>query len=549
MPPQALLSFPGVSQVLSWSFTLSHGISPSVAQVEIAPQFGVPAEIGTMLVTFGDIELAFPGCVLDSATVRRDPASGMIVHLSIVDRRWAWRYGQISGRYNVRRRDGALDPDTEQAPQDLAALLLGAMGESNFDVSGLPNDPRPEVDWVYANPAEELASLAESLGCRVVLDLDSRVLLVPQGAGLDLPETGLERTQNFGIDPPDRPGSILLVGGPSRFQTRFRLEAVGQETTGEIVPLDELSFTPASGWESEAWLGFPNVTGDDARAKARQTVFRWYRIKCTAPADSAGEFQIAGYDGDVAGLWQLLPLEAGLIDTYEDSDGIERPQPPEIEGTFWDHALDAQNVPQQRPWRGRFELDRTRGIVRFAEPLMQIGPEGDSFSEAELYLTIAHGVKDAGTLQEVRHTFERTLAGEPTGAGPRVIRRDDLMQTTVTEYDGANNPVDTRDNAQELEDEASAALDAAEAGFETLETDFVEYAGIIPIGPDGAIQQVEWTGGPTGALTRASRNSEFSLVVPSDPERRRAERARGAVRLSAAEASAAREARVARGSR
>ncbi len=53
---------------------------------------------------------------------------------------------------NVRQRDGQLDANTEQAPQDLAALLLEAMGEPDFDVSGLPNLPRPEVDWVSAPP-------------------------------------------------------------------------------------------------------------------------------------------------------------------------------------------------------------------------------------------------------------------------------------------------------------------------------------------------------------------------------------------------------------
>src|SRR5436309_1363600 len=57
MPPTGLLSFPGVDQVLSWSFTLSHGITPSAALVEIAPQFGLPAEIGTMLISFGDLAL------------------------------------------------------------------------------------------------------------------------------------------------------------------------------------------------------------------------------------------------------------------------------------------------------------------------------------------------------------------------------------------------------------------------------------------------------------------------------------------------------------
>src|SRR5262245_57579654 len=131
MPPQGLLTFPGLQQIVSWSYTLSHGITPGVAHVEIAPQFGVPAEIGTMIISFGDIELAFPGCVLDCANVRRDGA-GMVVNLAILDRRWAWRYGQISGRYNVRQRNGELDPATEQAPQDLAALLLTAMGESGF---------------------------------------------------------------------------------------------------------------------------------------------------------------------------------------------------------------------------------------------------------------------------------------------------------------------------------------------------------------------------------------------------------------------------------
>ena len=56
--------------------------------------------------------------------------------------------------------------------------------------------------------------------------------------------------------------------------------------------------------------------------------------------------------------------------------------------------------------------------------------------------------------------------------------------------------------------------------------DFVEYAGIVPISPDGAIVQVQWTGGAAGGLTRAGRNSEFSLTVPSWNERRTAERTR-----------------------
>ncbi len=551
MPPTGLLSFPGVDQVLSWSFTLSHGITPGAALVEIAPQFGLPAEVGTMVLSFGDVALEFGGCVLDSATVRRDE-SGMIVSLTILDRRWRWRYGQISGRYNVRQKDGTLDTTTEQTPQQLARRLLEAMGESECDLSGLPNLARPEVDWVYANPAHALAELAESLGCRVVLDLDGLVSLPTVGTGADLPDTGTQRTWNFGIDPPTRPESLLLVGGPTRFQTMFRLEAVGQEppapqttgqssepqstssststTAGQIVPIDELSYKPVGGWQNESYLGFANVQDPAARAKARETIYRWYRILSTAPMSTAGEFQIAGCDSAVNGLWQILPIERGLIDTYTGSDGIERPQPPQVAGIFWDRSLDANNIPVQRPYRGRFTLDAERGIVMFDEPVLQVDSTGTAFAPAELYLTVAHAVKDPETLQELRQTWERDVPGSGTesgvGTGAAVFRRDDMVLAVTTQYDANNNPKGRLDNSDALDRESEYQLDAIETAFETVETDFVEYAGLVAINPDGAISQVSWSGGPAGTVTRAGRNSEFSLTVPPYPERRRTEQHR-----------------------
>ena len=550
MPPTGLLSFPGVDQILSWSFTLSHGITPSAALVEIAPQFGLPAEVGTMVISFGDVALEFADCVLDSANVRRNEA-GMIVSLSILDRRWRWRYGQISGRYNVRQKNGQLDPSTEQSPRELAIMLLEAMGEPDFAVSGLPNLSRPEVDWVYANPAHELALLAESLGYRVVLDLEGMILLQPAGLGLDLPDTGTQRTWNFGIDPPTRPDSLLFVGGPTRFQTMFTLEAVGQETTGEIVPIDELSYMPAGGWQNESWLGFANVTNASARAKARETIYRWYRILCTAPSATEGQFQIPGYDSLVEGLWQVLPVERGLIDSVIGPDGIVRPDPPIIEGVFWDRSLDGHNIPSQRPYWGRYALDTERGIVIFAEPVLQVMSSGTSFAPAELYLTVAHSVKDADTLQEVRQTFERMLPGASLGTGPAVIHRDDVVLTSATTYDSNNNPTGTLDNSDAIEQEAENHLDAAQAAFETVETDFVEYAGLVAISPDGAISQVQWTGGPAGTVTRASRNHEFSLAVPDFGERRRAEKQRDGdnQRLSAADLAALKALRDYRGAR
>ena len=77
----------------------------------------------------------------------------------------------------------------------------------------------------------------------------------------------------------------------------------------------------------------------------------------------------------------------------------------------------------------------------------------------------------------------------------------------------------------------------------------VEYAGIVPISPDGAIQQVEWSGGLSGCVTRASRNSEFSLVVAPYHERRQAERRRDQPRVTPASAAALRAMREQKGGR
>jgi hypothetical protein len=515
MPAIPLLSFPGVSLVRSWSFTLSRGVTPSVALVEIAPQYDLPAEIGALVIEFDGVTLEFPDCALDSATVRRD-RSGMIVSLAILDRRWAWRFGQITGRYNLRDEAGRLDSDTEQSPRELAALLFAAMGEAAGDASFLPDDARPMVDWVYANPADALQNLAEDLGCAVVLGLDGAITLQPLGEGVDLPETGTERTRNFGIDPPTRPDSLLLVCGPTRYETMFRLEAVGQEPTGEIVPIDDLSYAPAAGWANEAWLGFANIADANSRAKARQMVYRWYRIKCTAPSNADGQFAIAGYEGEIAELRQLLPLEPQRVSTYSDVDGTLRPEPPEISGVYWDRALDGRNVPTQRRYRGSFTVDVERGIVKFAEPVMQVNPSAAAgFLEAELYLTIGHTVQDLERHVADRYTTERALAGESAGTGPAVIRRDDLTRTVITNYDSRNNPTDATENTADLDNEIAVQLDAAESDFETRVTDFVEYAGIVPISPDGAIAQVQWSATEAGAITRASRNSEFSLATPA----------------------------------
>lgn len=533
--PQGLLSFPGLNQLLGWTFTYSTGVTPSVAQVEIAPQEDVPPDTGTMVISFGDVEIEFPNCAIDAASLTRDP-NGMVVYVNIQDRRWAWKFGKIIGKYNVRKKDGTVDSATQKTPQELMELLLEAMNETSFDISGVPNTCFPEVAWDYANPAAELESLATALGCRVVLDLDSHVSVVPMGQGADLPDLQTIESVDFGVDPANRPDTILLVGGPTRFQHKFRLEAIGQELdetdgaghlvikTGEYKPIADLSYKPSAGWGGEFPPYFVNVTAPsgsstpakEVRARAQRDIYRLWRIRCTADKEADNEYTILGTDISVTDRWQVTPLERGLIATYF-ADDIETPIPPILEGKFWEAGLDGKVNDDFKAYKGSFDVDCERGIVRTSDPLFQLS--SGSVTAAELYLTIAHCVKDPATLLPIRKTYEATVPGEETGTGPLVVRRDDLVHTVITNYDSTNGPQDTTANDDELQNEADFYIGAALDGLQTLQMAQLQYAGIVPISPDGAIQQVQWTGGLGGAITIASRNSEFSATVPPWKER------------------------------
>lgn len=586
LPPQGILRFPGVERVIEFCYTLSHGITPGVASLKIAPQDDLPADPQTMTIEFGDTILEFPFCIIDKASITRS-SKGMIVSVAIKDRRWAWQYTDpISGRYNIRLKGASeddtqsIDEATKKNPQELAELLLEAMGEEDYDASALSTLPSPEVDWIYANPATELAHLAESLGCRVVLRLDGSVLIALLGEGDDLPDGGV-RTVGCGIDPPDKPDKLMVVGAKTRYQSTFRLRAIGREPDeitggtedpahprdrdyppvgfitlkpGDLKPIEDLSYNPdgtvngfKSNWTTED--GFENIRDVRARKCAQDTVFKWYRIMCTADVDEEDVFNIPGYDGnsqnvlniqgfgndgnDVENVWQVLPLEDGLVDTYKESvvagvqqdltAQVETPFPPQITGKWFTEA--AHNKPMEHYTRFPYPvtIDKERGIVKF--PFAVTGRDSDgNYGPAELYLTIGHCVKDIETLQDDRFTKERTLEGEERGVGTQVLHRPDVVRLVIGQYTDQftlQEYIDTKDTADQ---EADYYLDAAEAGFQVLLTAHAEYVGVLEISPDGAIQQVEWSGGRQGCITRIGRNSEFSLSVPKFKEKRRIEK-------------------------
>ena len=546
--PQGLAFFPGIQQIVGAEYSLGHGITPGVCSMQIAPQSSLIAEGGTLEFTFDSVLLQFRGCKVDQGTLLRN-SQNQIVNLSILDRRWRWAFGSISGAYNLRIENGELINNdgtgtaglveiTEEDPQQLATLCLEAMGETGFDVSSLPNLARPLVQWEYDNPAQALASLCEELGCRGVLGLDNRVRIQRVGVGSALPLSPDIRDDSASIDPPERPDKISVVAGRTRYQVDFELEAVGVEKDDIIKLVDDLSYKPTAGWSKSDLPHFMSVSDTKLRELAKKCVFRWYRVKVPVSIPGFGK-----NNDQVKSLTQLL-LEDEQVATRVE-DGLTKNKPAQVHGIFQitddyknkgDPNADGTGPLTPTPdddaiWRGGFSIDSDTGIVKFGERLLRNAGTSTLpvWGPAKLILRAACSVRDE-TTRSWQHYEDTRNYGNAFGTRARIIKRDEIhlaftpIYAAGTGYPTAVSVLD--DNKATIDPELQHYLNAAEQEYQVTNPQSRTYAGLKAISPDGAIQQVTWSVGGAGATTRASRNNDTDYKSPSYRERRLVEKTR-----------------------
>ena len=513
---QGLAHFPGIQQVVEASFSFAHGISPSVATLVIAPQPNPLPIHGTLKFTFGNVSLSWPDCCIDDGSLHWD-SSGQRWVLQLFDRRWKWRWGKISGHYNLYEESGKIKDGTEKTPQELAELCLEAIGEDDADVGDLPNDARPTMEWETEVPMEVLARLCDSLGCRVVLQLNNQVKLCKVGEGEQLPD-GFIMEDAATLDPPEKPKKVEIVCGPSRYQKDLELEAVGVETDGKILPFEELSYQPADGWGSTYPGYFDEVTSETSRELAKGSVFRMYRVKF--PIVVTGEITVKD-------IYHLV-LEAEQVSTISEKDEqgeiILRNKPAEIRGTWCPDEDDEENTAPNTPYSRHygdhrtygFSLDAARGLVTFAEPVFRnIGDAELMPFPADLKLRTAFSVREEDTLALKRYAKERQIGDKDTPT--RSDRHDELALGYV-------NGVAT--NQKEIDQWCEKFLDGIKAEYQTTMPWTRKYAGLREIDLDGAVQTVSWNVGGSGATTVASRGTEQLSRVQPYRVRRQAEMAR-----------------------
>lgn len=550
--------WPGVTGFVSASYTVSHDAGAGVASLEI------PEQDVTRIRSFGDLVISdgfgsvtLRGCRISDIGFSASPSGARTVVLSIVDRRWQWRYGAISGQYN--QLDPFPDPDlfppgeyviaggpyapgTYRLAHHLMADCLVQMGERKLPlIDPAPAVPVP-VQWDDDNPADALSGLAAQVGYRLVYQPNAdRVLLAPAGRGAALPSNLPIVSASAALDLPERPSTIILSGGPTVYHDALALMPVGEEKSGLIRPIDKLSYAPANGWATcNAATMFQaratqELSAEEARDLARRHVWRTFRVKMVDVVTGLGPGpNVAGF-GRVRDRAQIVLLPS-IYDATRSIAGQPDTRPAECFGRVricnvsgavapdlaraFDHT---QNGPTL-PWRPT--IDTARGLVTFPRQMYQSATVGGvtTLSAPDLYLYTGFQIRSV-----VGRVFDRfrhggTLAGLPDlGCPAEVLKHPELVRIVHAQRREEDRTLKfLTDNTAELLPAAAYYLNAANAKYGIGAAEDRTYAGIVPIDPDGAITQVTWSvGGGQPATTRVSRNSEHATYLPSFPERRR----------------------------
>lgn len=556
--PQGLFTFPGINQIVSGGFSFTHGRSPSVASVTILPQQNWPAQGGALSIIFGGGVIQFPDCKVDSINFTRDE-SGQLVRLQILDRRWKWAWGWISGEYNIRNPDGSIKDGTKKTPQELAELLLDQMGEQDYVVGDLPNETTPYVKWDFDVPSEMLAQLCDSLNCRIVLGLDNRVRLLREGQGAQL-DTSYVMDVGSNVNPPEMPDRLAVVSAPVRYQVELELEPVGREAENaqgeadnaipeKFLPLDELSYKPAGGWKLEEQPYWISVA-EDQRATAQQTVLKCFRVKVPfnlPPMGGLAPVQITKLD-----QFELLDERVEIIKDQDGND-VVRSGPARVRGVYFPNQIDTKNNIAELKATFQigdvidkpFTVDSASKVVTFQEPIYRnetadgMGegyPDKVTVSEPQLRLRAAIIVQDQNTRGTIRYTRERQT-GATFGTPTRFSLHDEIIVAVIAKYNDAFNIIGSEDNREGANLEMDHYLDALQAEYQLLNPQQVTYPGIVPVQLDGAISQVSWSVGLSGARTEATRNNESRRLSMPYRELRRMQREQAEVKRLARNAA------------
>jgi hypothetical protein len=561
MADQGLVTYPGIVAWESFEITDLSGITPAVATMQVYPQEGFPDPEGDLVLTYGDNTIVFKNCHIDAAHYSRN-GGGKIVQVRFLDERWKWKAGYfVTGRYNRRLPNNFVEPAHEKTPRELATLCFEALEVESFDVTALPNDARPDINWEHASAAEELAKLCDDLGCRIVPQRSTGIwLIVVTGNGVELPDEFPFTDAGEGIDPAEAPDFLAIVTAPIKFQCRLKLEAVGKDVDMRWRPLDELSYSPADRRGASVTYGFgdnsdemegisltrtrqPDGSMKSPREFAKETLFRCFRVQ--EPTDG---ISIPGFPDRVKR--KQLVLSDTLVEIYLDEFGGVHERKAFVEGAYQSRIDCPSN--QNTPYGTRIDkwgstpfaaqelitftlagnnLDTDLSMITFSQPMRMLAkyttlggtPALGRVRPAELWIHCAVQIRDPKTWQPLRYSRTLHIGSGDDEKFAQAIPKEDIQPWYRTDYTISANGSATftkTDNKQEVDTQCDYYLESLAKTFETVGSSTRTYLGLFPIDLDGAIQQVSYRISKSGADTVASRGTEHNFVIPDYAERR-----------------------------
>ena len=482
-----MISLPGLSYPLNATAVLLRGPSPSRILGLAAQQATVTSPVGTLSLHSNGSYYHFPGAASVSYHVRQSMRrhGEPVLSVSYEDRRWKWRYASVSGCFNERLPNCSIKfspthPGYRRNARELFTFVLNAAGDGTADVSSVPSNIYPRCEW-HDEPCDEaLAQLCAACRCTIVLDSSNQIRVVREGVGLPLPAgqvTHPVTTMRIGA----LPDAVAIGCGPTRFQSKFLLEAVGLDDDGSIKKINELSYAPSGGW-SDQWPGaFPSVD-ETKRYLAHRTVWRWYRIK----EQASGGLAIPGVDEVVTSPDQYQ-LTNWLVDIGEDPDEMPRPLPAYVQGSYYPQTDLQANTETKDHLPAPFTIIPEMGIVEFAYPVWYAN---DGYYEPDLYLTTGYTLKKHDGSGYSRHSKRKLCTHPSAGTADFMIRHSELWKSHVVRYSEDDVSVSVmEDNLADITPEIDQYLDLNELVYSNRSGLDVSYAGVNNPALDGVREQ------------------------------------------------------------
>jgi hypothetical protein len=424
--------------------------------------------------------------------------------------------------------------------------------------TGAPPPLTVRVGWTGESGGEVYASAAA--GGATVADLWAQLAaeLGRAGAGQVVAMSsaanrfalqGLKEGQEFTVE------LELSAGLDEEDRQKYRVDLIQQAAKAgpSWATSEPPSFTPVRPTDRLSYA--------EAVERARDTVFRCYRIVNADPADRLKPLALPWF-GRVARRQQVilqdarveqvvpapriadgankgLPVPGGVLNQGvlpEFYNGYSRDREAVVTGAVyalagtvtWNPGANSERFPNTLPTDRvfvPFSVDPVEQLVKFAEPVYRLKPLGDRFllfQPADLILETGCLVCDEETDQVVRWKESLSLGGLTP---PEEAVREDLQVGVIGRY-GDRHALQgfTLLDAADTKRRAEYYLLGMAAKYRATGAESRQYVGIWPIDLDGAVQQVTWSMNPAeGPTTIVSRNSEHSAVILPYPTRRKAE--------------------------